>query len=88
MELQEKEAQKGYSIQKICLARTYSLNMSVNFRLEATKIIGQRKVFYRQRTPESSCARKETVGIDILVTSSNLSELRVDLPREKGSGTT
>ena len=43
--------------------------MSVNSRLKATKIIGQRKAFYRQRIPESSCARKETVDIDIFVTS-------------------
>ena len=43
--------------------------MSVNPKLKATKIIGQRKAFYRQRIPESSCARKETVDIDILVTS-------------------
>ena len=33
--------------------------------------MGQRKSFYRQRIPESSCARKETVDIDILVTSRN-----------------
>ena len=45
--------------------------MSVNSRLKATKIIGQRKAFYRQRIPEPSCARKETVDIDILVTSRN-----------------
>ena len=45
--------------------------MSVNSRLKATKIIGQRKAFYRQRIPEPSCARKETVNIDILVTSRN-----------------
>ena len=31
--------------------------MSVNSRLEATKIIGQWKAFYRQTIPESSCAR-------------------------------
>ena len=43
--------------------------MSVNSRLKATKIIGQRKAFYRQRIPEPSCVRKETVDIDILVTS-------------------
>ena len=43
--------------------------MSVNSRLKATKIISQRKAFYRQRIPEPSCARKETVNIDILVTS-------------------
>ena len=29
------------------------------------------KVFYMQRIPESSCVRKETVDIDILVTSRN-----------------
>ena len=45
--------------------------MSVNFRFKATKIIGQRKTFYRQRIPESSCARKKAVCIDILVTSRN-----------------
>ena len=31
----------------------------------------QRKAFYKQRIPESSCARKETIDIDILVTSRN-----------------
>ena len=45
--------------------------MSVNSRLKATKIIGQRKAFDRQRIPGSSCARKQTVDIDILVTSRN-----------------
>ena len=45
--------------------------MSVNFGLKATKIIGQRKAFYRQRIPESSCVRKETVVRDILVISRN-----------------
>ena len=45
--------------------------MSVNSGLKTTKIIGQRKAFYRQRIPGFSCARKETVDIDILVTSRN-----------------
>ena len=45
--------------------------MSVNSSLKATKIIGQRKAFYRQGIPEFSRARKETVDIDILVTSRN-----------------
>ena len=45
--------------------------MSVNSRLTATKIIGQRKSFYRQRIPESSCVRNKTVDIDILLTSRN-----------------
>ena len=65
MELHEKEAQKHYSIQKICLKRTYSQKISVNSRLKATKIIGQRKAYYRTRIPESSCARKEPVDIDM-----------------------
>ena len=45
--------------------------MSVYSRLKATKIIGQRKTFYRQRIPELSCVRKENVALDILVTSNN-----------------
>ena len=45
--------------------------MSVNSRLKATKITGQRKAFYRQRIPEPSCAKKEIVDIVILVTSRN-----------------
>ena len=45
--------------------------MFVNSRHKATKIIGQRKAFYRQSIPESSCVRKETFYIDILVTSRN-----------------
>ena len=45
--------------------------MSANSRLKATKIIGQMKAFCRQGNPESSCARKETVDINILVTSWN-----------------
>ena len=43
----------------------------VNTGLKATKIIGQRKAFYRQRIPEFSPARKETVDIDIVVTPRN-----------------
>ena len=45
--------------------------MSVNSKLKATKIIVQRKAFYRQIIPDSSCARKETVNIDIVVISRN-----------------
>ena len=45
--------------------------MSVNSTLKATKIISQRKAFYRQIIPESSYAKKETVNTDILVTSRN-----------------
>ena len=42
--------------------------MSVNFRLCN---LNQRKAFYRKTILESSCVRKETVDIDILVTSKN-----------------
>ena len=63
--------------------------MSVNSRVKATKIIGERKIFYRHKIPESSCARKETVDKDIFVRSRmvtekscNLSEKQIDLPRE------
>ena len=45
--------------------------ISINSRLKITKIIGQRKGFYRQRIREHSCATKESVDIDILVTSRN-----------------
>ena len=45
--------------------------MSLNSGIKATKIIGQRKAFYRHRIPDCSCATKETVDIDILVTSRN-----------------
>ena len=45
--------------------------MSVKSGLKATKSIGQGKAFYRQRIPEFTCARKETVDKDILVTSRN-----------------
>ena len=45
--------------------------MSTNSRHKATKTIGQRKPFYKQRIPGSICARKETVDIDIIVTYRN-----------------
>ena len=39
--------------------------------IKPTKIMDQKKAFYRQKIPEPSCARKETVDVDILVTSRN-----------------
>ena len=44
--------------------------MPVHSRLTVIQIISQRKAFYRQIIPKSSCARKETVD-NILVTSRN-----------------
>ena len=76
--------------------------MCVNSKIKAIWIIGQRKAFYRQRIPESSCAVKETVGIDILVASWNgdkksynticqnnytIQYYLLDLAWEKGNGT-
>ena len=68
--------------------------MSVNSRLKATKIIGQRKVFHREIIPEFSCVWRETVDKGILVTSRNgdrkiMQSIRITSrpPREKGSGT-
>ena len=66
--------------------------MSVNSRLKASRIIGQKKAFYRQRIPEPSCARKETVDIDILVTSRNgdrkiMQSIRITTSLDKGRGT-
>ena len=69
--LQEKEAKKRLHHTGNLFRKNLQLKMSVNSRLKATKIIAQRRVFYRQRIPESSCARKETIDIDILVTSKN-----------------
>ena len=39
--------------------------------LKSIQIEGQRKAFNRQKIPESTCGRKETVNIDFLVTSRN-----------------
>ena len=43
--------------------------MSVNSRVKASYIIGQRKAFYSQRIPEPGCVRKKYADIDILVVS-------------------
>ena len=45
--------------------------MSINTRLKATIVIGQRKALYRQIIQQSSYMRRETVDIDILITSRN-----------------
>ena len=51
--------------------------MSVNSRLTAIYIIGQRKAFYRQKIPEPTCARKGTVDTDILVTSIEMFDRKI-----------
>ena len=81
MVLQEQEVQKDWSIEEICLERTYSWKVPVNYRLKTIYIIDQGNAFCRQRIPEPGCGRKEPVDKDIpknlgMVTekSSNLSE--------------
>ena len=54
--------------------------MSVSCRLKATKIISQRKAFYRQKISEYSYPRKETVDIEILVTFRNGNSIEVNKP--------
>ena len=58
--------------------------MSVISRLIATNNISQRKAPYRQRIPESSCVKKETADIDILVTSRNSDWKIMTSPKKKG----
>ena len=55
------------SVCKKPTVRRFLLTLTLN----VIYIIGQRKAFYRQRIAESSCMRKETVEVDILVTSKN-----------------
>ena len=47
-------------------------------------VIGQRKQFCRQRIPEPSCARKEAVDVDILITSRNVDRKIMQLIRMTG----
>ena len=45
--------------------------MPVNSGVKAIQITGKKKTFYRQRLPVSGCPGKETIDINILVTSRN-----------------
>ena len=68
MELQEKE-EKDENHRGKLYRKNPRKKVSINSRLKAIYIIGQRKAFCGQRIPESSCAWKETVDIEILITS-------------------
>ena len=52
----------------------------INSTFKAIYIIGQRNAFYGQKIPESSCARKETVDIEILITSRRKSDKKIMQP--------
>ena len=54
--------------------------MSINSRLKGIYIIGQGKANCRQRIPESSCTRKETVDIEILITSRRKGDRKIMQP--------
>ena len=43
-------------------------------RRKANQVTGQRKAFCRQRIPESTCAGKETVNIEILTVAKKSSK--------------
>ena len=68
MELQEKE-KKGENHRGKRFRKNPRKKVSINSRLKAIYIIGQRKAFCGQRIPEPSCVRKETVDTEILITS-------------------
>ena len=55
-------------IEENCIELTQGIKVSINSRLKTIYIIGQRKALCGQRIPEPSCARKETVDIEILIT--------------------
>ena len=68
--IQEKEENDEIDI--VNLFREIPKKMtSLNPRLKAIYIIYQSKAFCRQRIPKSTCARKETVYIDILIAFRN-----------------
>ena len=77
MKLQEKEEQEQniffkMKVHKKCVEKTiYRWKVSVSSKLKVIWIIGQKKVFYSQRIPESNCGRKETIDLDILITYRN-----------------
>ena len=52
--------------------------MSVNSK--AIQVIGQRKPFYWQRIPGSSCVSKETIDVDIIVASKNGNRIMIRPP--------
>ena len=66
-------------IEENCIERTQG-KMSMNSRLKAIYIIGQRKAFCEQRIPEPSCAREETVDIEILITSRRKGDRKIMQP--------
>ena len=67
-------------IEENCIERTQGKRCLLTLDLKAIYIIGQRKAICGQRIPESSCATKETVDIEILITSRRKGERKIMQP--------
>ena len=79
MELQEKE-EKDENHRGKLYRQNPRKKVSINSRLKAIYIIGQREAICGQRIPDSSCARKETVDIVILITFRRKSDRKIMQP--------
>ena len=74
-------------IEENCIERTQGKKVPINSRLKIIYIIGQWKAFCRKRNPESSCARKETVDLEILTTSRRKGDRKIMQPIKTTSKT-
>ena len=79
MELKEKE-EKDQNHRGKLYRKNPRKKVPINSRLKAIYIIGQRKAFCGQRIPESSCARKGTVDIEIPITSRRKGDRKIMQP--------
>ena len=67
--LQEKEKEEKHT-EKV-IRKNQRKKVPIYSELNVIEFTGQRKSFYRQRIPEYSCTRKETVDMHILIISRN-----------------
>ena len=79
MQLQEKE-EKDKNHRAKLYRKNPRKNVFINSRLKAIYIIGQWKAFCGQRIPESTCAWKETIDIEILITSRSKDHRKIMQP--------
>ena len=79
MELQERE-EKDENHRGKLYRKNSKKKVSINSRLKAIYIIGQRKAFYGQRILKSNCAMKDTVDIEIVITSRRKGDKKIRQP--------
>ena len=79
MELQENEEKDENHTGKL-YRKDPRKKVPINSRLKIIYIIGQWKAFCGQRIPEPSCARKETVDLEILITSRRKGDRKIMQP--------